>query len=144
MARANPIARNLGIYHQRVQSTVVRRLSVLAFVTALAPAVASGQAVQDFIIDPSPPAAPLEKAIGYFTSTTLPSVVLGSSSADGGPGGFYLYQSSGDLSGPWRRSTIDPSGDAYERARPFLFPGDTYPGVIASRDGQLVWYANPL
>jgi len=79
MERANPIARNLGIYHQRVQSTVVRRLSVLAFVTALAPAVASGQAVQDFIIDPSPLAAPLEKAIGYFTSTTLPSVVLGSS-----------------------------------------------------------------
>jgi hypothetical protein len=101
MARANPIARNLGIYHQRVQSIVVRRTSVLAFVAALAPAVASGQAVQDFIIDPSPPAAPLEKAIGYFTSTTLPSVVLGSSSADGGPGGFYLYQSSGDLSGPW-------------------------------------------
>ena len=144
MAKANPIARNLRVYHQPVQPILLRRLSALAFAAALTPAVASGQAVQDFIIDPSPPAAPLEKAIGYFTSTTLPSVVLGSSSADGGPGGFYLYQSSGDLSGPWTVSTIDPSGDAYERARPFLFPGDTYPGVMASRSDQLVWYYNPL
>jgi hypothetical protein len=70
---------------------LAKRLSTLAFVAALAPAMAFGQAVQDFIIDPSPPVAPLEKAIGYFTSTALPSVVLGSSSADGGPGGFYLY-----------------------------------------------------
>jgi hypothetical protein len=122
----------------------MKSLSALAFVAVLAPAVASGQTVQDFIIDPSPPAAPLEKTIGYFTSTTLPSVVLGSSSGDGGPGGFYLYQSSGDLSGPWTMSIIDPSGDAYERARPFLFPGDTYPGVMVSRSGQLVWYFNPL
>src|SRR6266550_3610883 len=144
MAKANPIARILGVYHQRVQPTLVKRLSALAFVAALAPAVASGQAVQDFIIDPSPPAAPLEKAIGYFTSTTVPSVVLGSSSGDGGPGGFYLYRSNGHLSGPWTRSTIDPSGVAYERARPFLFPGNTYPDVVVSRSDQLVWYHNPL
>jgi hypothetical protein len=122
----------------------MKLLPALAFAAALAPALAFGQTVQNFIIDPSPPAAPLEKAVDYFTSTTIPSVVLGSSTAAGGPGGFYLYQSSGDLPGPWTKSTIDPSGDAYERARPFLFPGDTYPGVIVSRDGQLVWYANPL
>ena len=121
----------------------MKSLSVLAVVTVLAPA-ASGQTVQDFVIDPSPPAAPLEKTVDYFTSTTLPSVVLGSSSGDGGPGGIYLYQSSGDLSGPWTMSIIDPQGDFYERARPFLFPGDTYPGVVASRSGQLVWYFNPL
>jgi hypothetical protein len=122
----------------------MKSLSVLAFAAVLAPAVASGQTVQDFIIDPSPPAAPLEKTIGYFTSTTVPSVVLGSSSGDGGPGGIHLYLSSGDLSGPWTMSIIDPEGDFYERARPFLFPGDTYPGVVASRSGQLVWYFNPL
>ena len=83
----------------------MKSLSVLAVVTVLAPA-ASGQTVQDFVIDPSPPAAPLEKTVDYFTSTTLPSVVLGSSSGDGGPGGIYLYQSSGDLSGPWTMSII--------------------------------------
>jgi hypothetical protein len=41
-------------------------------------------------------------------------------------------------------TTIDPAGDFYERARPFLYPDDTYPGVMASRSGQLVWYYNPL
>jgi hypothetical protein len=102
-----------------------------------------GHTVQDFIIDPSPPAASLERAIGYFTSATVPSIVLGSSSGDAGPGGFYLYQSR-DLSGPWTMSTIDRIGDAYERARPFLVPGDTYRGLVACRDGQLVMYANPL
>jgi hypothetical protein len=122
----------------------MKPLFALALVAALAPAVASGHTVQDFIIDPSPPAGPLERAIGYFTSTTLPSVVLGSAISHGGPGGFYLYRSSGDLSGPWTISIIDPSGNAYERARPLLFPGDTYPDLITSRDGQLVRYDNPL
>jgi hypothetical protein len=41
-------------------------------------------------------------------------------------------------------SVIDSRGDFYERTRAFTYPGDTYPGVIASRSGQLVWYANPL
>ena len=41
-------------------------------------------------------------------------------------------------------TTIDPSGDFYERSRAFLYPGDTYPGIMASRSGQLVWYYNPL
>jgi hypothetical protein len=98
------------------------------------------QSVRDFIVDPSPPAAPLEKTIGYFTSTTVPSVVLGSSSGDGGPGGFYLYQSADDLNGAWTMAVIDPNGDAYERAWPFLFPGNTYPGVtvFALRSARVV------
>ena len=110
----------------------------LAFVGTLAPVLASGETVQNFIIDPSPPGRPvLEKTVDYFTSRTMPSVVLGSS-------GIYLYQSSGNLSGPWTMSVIDPEGDFYERARAFTYPGDPYPGVVASRSGQLVWYANPL
>jgi hypothetical protein len=144
MARNNVVTGNAEAHLQLIPQLLMKPFSALAFVAVLAPAMASGQSVQDFIVDPSPPAAPLEKAIGYFTSTTIPSVVLGSGSGDGGPGGFYLYQSSGDLSGPWTMSIIDPSGDAYERARPFLFPGDTYPGVMVSRSGQLVWYFNPL
>lgn len=94
--------------HAPATVVVVRSLYVLAVVAMLAPRLASGQTVTDYIVDPSPPAAPLEKTIDYFTSTTIPSVVLGSSSGDGGPGGIYLYQSSGDLSGPWTMTTIDP------------------------------------
>jgi hypothetical protein len=53
-------------------------------------------------------------------------------------------KASGNLSGPWTMSVTDPEGDFYERARAFTYPGDPYPGVVASRSGQLVWYANPL
>src|SRR5260370_36064558 len=63
----------------------------------------------------------------------------------GDEGGLYLYSSSsGDLSGPWVRTAIDPVGDFYERTAAFLNPGDTYPGVVASRSGQVVWYYNPM
>ena len=58
-----------------------KRTVVLSiFIAALAPELASGQMVQGFVIDPSPPAAPLEKTIDYFTNLTTPSIVLGSSS----------------------------------------------------------------
>jgi hypothetical protein len=110
----------------------------------LAPRLASAQSVENFIVDPAPPAAPLEVTVDYFTSATTPSVVLGSSSFDGGPGGYYLYQSAHDLNGPWTVTTIDPVGDAYEITRAFTWPGDAFPGVMASRSGQLVWYFNPM
>jgi hypothetical protein len=122
----------------------MKSFSAFAFVATLAPALASGQTVQNFIIDPSPPIAPLEKTVDYFTSTTMPSVVLGSASGDGGPGGYFLYQSANGLNGPWTMTTIDPIGDAYERTRAFTWPGDTFPGFMASRSGQLVWYFNPM
>jgi len=124
---------------------VVKSLSVLALVAMLVPRPASAQSVQNFIIDSAPPAAPLEVTVDYFTSPTTPSVVLGSATNDLGPGGrgYYLYQSANDLNGPWTMTTIDPEGDAYEIARAFTWPGDTFPGVMASRSGQLVWYDNP-
>jgi hypothetical protein len=122
---------------------VVKLLSVLALVAMLASRLALAQSVQNFIIDPVPPAAPLEVTVDYFTSATVPSVVVGSSSFDGGPGGYYLYQSANDLNGPWTRTTIDPEGDAYEITRAYTWPGDEFPGVMASRSGQLVWYYNP-
>jgi hypothetical protein len=111
-----------------------------AFIAVLVPAVASDQSVQDNIVDPNPVAVPLEKTIGYYTSTSLPSVAVRSS----GPGGMYLYMSSGDLLGPWSQSVIDPNGDFYERARPLQNPDDAFPGIVASRSGQLVLYQNPL
>jgi hypothetical protein len=116
----------------------------LAFTAVLAPMLACGQTVQTFTIDPHPPGKPLEKTVGFFTSMTVPSVVVGMDSSGGGEGGLYLYTSpSGDLLGPWVRTTIDPVGDFYERSAAFVNPGEIYPGVIASRSTELVWYHNP-
>ncbi|MBV8507477.1 MAG: hypothetical protein JOZ11_16935, partial [Alphaproteobacteria bacterium] len=116
----------------------------LAFIVALTPMLAYGQSVQNFIIDPTPPGESLEKTVDFFTSTTTPSVVNGTDN------GIYLYvSSSGDLSGPWVMSTIDPAGYFYERSSAFTFPGDSYPSLVASRLtpenlGQLVLYFNPM
>src|SRR6266851_887085 len=97
----------------------------LAFMAALVPMLAYGQSVQTFIIDPHPPGKPLEKTVGFFTSTTVPSVVVGMGMGDDGTGGgIYLYaSSSGTLSGPWTMTTIDPVGDFYDRSAAFFVPG---------------------
>jgi len=116
----------------------VMKLKHFALVVTLAPMLAYGQSVQTFIIDPQPSGQSLEKTVDFFTSTTTPSVVMGTDN------GIYLYtSSSGSLSGPWVMTTIDPAGNFYERSAALLFPGDTYPGVVASRSGQLVVYFNP-
>jgi hypothetical protein len=129
---------------------LMRWLSRFALIVALVPALALGQTVQSFTIDPYPAGKPggtsntfpLEKAVGFFTSTTVPSVVVG---FNRGWGGLYLYtSSSGDLSGPWARTAIDPVGDFYEGMAAFLNPGDIYPGIIASRSRQIIWYHNPV
>ena len=100
--------------------------------------------LQTYIIDPQPGIDLLEIAAGYFTSTTFPSVIVGFATDEGGKGGLYLYTSTTNtLSGPWKRSAISPSGYYYEHAQPFLYPGDTYPGVVASHDGEVTWYTNP-
>jgi hypothetical protein len=111
-----------------------------------------GQAItQDIIVAPGSQVrqlgAPLEKVIGYFTSKTEPSIVVGFS---GKPGGIYLYTSrTGSIAGPWQRTAIANSGEAYERAVAFTYPGDAYPGVIASiqpagsPNHQIIWYQNP-
>jgi hypothetical protein len=124
----------------------MKSLFRLAFMAALVPMLAYGQSVQTFIIDPHPSGHPLEKTVDFFTSTTVPSVVVGMGMEDDGTGGgIYLYaSSSGNLLGPWIKTTIDPVGDFYERSAAFLFPGDTYPGIVASRSAQLVLYFNPM
>jgi hypothetical protein len=131
----------------------MKPLFMLALMVALAPVVASGQTPETHIIDPYPAGKPegsnvkvsYVKAIGFFTSKTMPSVVSGTDR------GLYLYtSSSGELSGPWVKSTIDPVGEYYEQVAALLKPGDTYPGVVVSRSiksggppYQLVWYSNP-
>jgi hypothetical protein len=129
-------------------------LVMLALMAALAPVVASSQPPETYIIDPYPAGKPggnnlnmsLVKTIGFFTSKTMPSVVSGTGR------GLYLYtSSSGELSGPWVKSTIDPVGEFYEQSAAFLKAGDTYPGVVVSRSRQsagqpyqLVRYSNPM
>jgi hypothetical protein len=147
MTRAAFLKQNLELYFQLdsvKKSPSTKSFSALSFIAALVPALAFGQNVQNVIIDPSPPGVPLEKTLDYFTSDTIPSIILGSSSGNGGLGGYYLYQSANGLNGPWTMTTIDSNGDAYERMRAFTWPGDSFPGVMASRSGQLVWYLNPI
>lgn len=93
-----------------LNATLLLVLSVCASFDARAQTIA-----QDVVIDDHVPVGePLEKAIDYFTSPAFPSVVIGN-----GRGGLYLYRSTtGQLHGPWKRSTIVARGSAYERARP--------------------------
>ncbi len=81
----------------------------------------------------------LEKVVDYFTSTTNPSVV---NANNGGSGGIYLYVNDGSLTGTWTRHQIG-YGYCYEQAAAFKYPGDKYPGIIASCDNRLVWFENP-
>ena len=129
----------IQVVNHCLKARLAKTFSTISFLGALAPGLASAQSVQDNVVDANPVAAPLEKTIGYYTSTSLPSVAVGS-----GGIGMYLYISSGDLSGPWSQSVIDPNGDFYERARPFQNPDDAFPNIVASRSGQLVLYQNPL
>jgi hypothetical protein len=133
---------------------------MLALVAMLVPRLSAAEAVQNFIIDHNPTrwhaglttlfkdirgflknekAASLEKVVDYFTSTTNLSVV---NANNGGVGGIYLYVNDGSLTGIWTRHQIG-YGDFYEHAAAFKYPGDKYPGIIASCDNRIVWFENP-
>jgi hypothetical protein len=118
-----------------LHSALLLVLSVCASCAAQAQTIA-----QDVVIDEHVPVGePLEKAIDYFTSPIFPSVIVGN-----GRGGLFLYRSTtGQLQGPWQRSTIVAKGSAYERARPIKFAGDGYPDLVASIGNQIVLFENP-
>jgi len=65
------------VLHHRLEKNAgsAKTLTALGLVGALIPALGLGQSVQDFIIDPNPPPAPLEKSISFHTSTTIASIV---------------------------------------------------------------------
>src|SRR4029077_16263006 len=133
-----------GIWRMSDKGTaVIKSTRTLAIVAMLTPGLSAAQSVQNFIIAPDPTldqtqGAALEKVVDYFTSTTSPSVV----NANGqGPGGVFLYTNDGLLTGNWTKYQIG-YGDCYEHAEAFKYPGDVYPGVIASCDNQLTWFAN--
>jgi len=115
-------------------------VALLLVLSALNSGAQAQTIAQDFVIDEHVPVGePLEKAIDYFTSITFPSVIVGN-----GRGGLYLYRSTtGQLQGPWKRSTIVEKGSAYERARPVKFAGDPYPDLVASIGNQIVLFENP-
>ncbi len=114
--------------------------SILFLVTAVSVAQAQSIAT-DVVIDRKPPnGETLEKAIDYYTSKDFPSVVVGN-----GRAGLYLYRSkTGQLRGPWQRSTIAATGGAYERARSLRFGAEAYPNVVASIGNRIVWFENPM
>jgi hypothetical protein len=86
MTNASTIFQAGGSYIWRILG-LMKSLFALAFTVALAPMLASGQTVQTYTIDPLPSGTPLEKTVGFFTSTTMPSVVMGMDSSGGGVGG---------------------------------------------------------
>jgi FG-GAP-like repeat len=127
--------------HNRLVFTVMLVLAAMAVLRASAQA--QQYSVQTYIVDPNPGIDSLEKAVGYFTSTKTPSIIVGFGTFKG-TGGLYLYSStSGQLAGPWKRTVITPTGNFYEHASPFLYPGNTYPDVVASHDGEITWFVNP-
>jgi hypothetical protein len=103
---------------------------------------------QHIIIDQNPSVAgsdTLEKALVDINGDGKLDAVLGEGQANGGPGGLYWYQapSSGNLSDPWIKHTIAPSGNFYESIVPFDVNGDGAPDLIASDNDQVVWFENP-
>jgi hypothetical protein len=133
-------------------------LMPIPFVPAAMPVPAP--TVQNFIIDPAPTrehasirgfvkgiknaikgkkGGSLEKIVGYFTSTTNPSVVHANGN---GAEGVFLYVNDGSVTGAWTQHRIG-YGNCYEHAEAFKYPGDEYPGIIASCDNRLVWFENP-
>jgi len=127
---------------------------LISLMVGLAPTAYAQSITQDVIVASASQVKeigqPLEKVIDYFTSTTIPSIVVGFQLDEGNRGGIYLYTStSGSIAGPWQQTAIAGSGSAYERAVPFTYPGDTYPGIIASiqptgsSKHQIIWYQNP-
>jgi hypothetical protein len=87
----------------------------------------------------------LTKNIGYFTSTRMPSIMVGRGQNTGtAQGGLFLTYSTDTMNGPWTTITIDGRGNYYERAIAFTAPGQTYPGLITSKGGTTVYYQNPL
>jgi len=139
---------------------MIKSILMLAVIAMLVPGLSAAQTVQNFIIDPNPTrwhagitslfkdmksllksknAGALEKVVDYFTLTTNPSVINANS---GGVGGIYLYVNDGSLTGTWMWHQIG-YGDCYEHAAAFKYPGDKYPGIIASCDNRLVWFENP-
>jgi len=120
--------------------TAVAAVIVVTSIVLMGPAALAQTISQDVIIDNKfPVGEPLEKAIDYFTATDFPSVIIGN-----GRSGVYLYRSNtGQLQGPWVRSTVAAQGSAYERSRPIKFPNDRYPNLVASVSNKIVIYENP-
>src|SRR6266481_6012813 len=127
---------------------------------ALAAMLAPTPTVQNFIVDPDPTrhagitgffkgiksffkgerGSSLEKVVDYFTSTTNPSIVNANAN---GAEGVFLYVNDGSLMGTWTGYLIG-CRKCYEHAASVKYPGDKYPGIIASFDNRLVWSAVSL
>jgi hypothetical protein len=134
------------------------RIATFALLWTVLPVLRS-QTIQNFKIDPDPVTvsgtsydlgARSEKVVDFFTSTTIPSVVLAMNGSDGS---IWLYQSSGGLNG-WGANPTPISytlGAYYERAKSIRLPGRSWPdlvvsapGVNGSGAGSTILFLNPL
>ncbi len=57
---------------------------------------------------------------------------------------WYAAPSDGNLTEPWARHTIAPTGNFYEAAVAYDVNGDGAPDIIASDNDQLVYFINPV
>ena len=110
--------------------------------------------VTSIVADPAPQGIPctgdvLEKTLGFFTNTSVPSVIVGRGEftqafSCSETGGLFLTRSTGNIDGPWLTTTINSSGNFYERSKSYTVPGDTWPSVVASELVDTALYRNPM
>jgi hypothetical protein len=103
---------------------------------------------QHIVIDPHPSVSgsdTLEKVLVDIKGDGKLDAVLGEGQVRGGPGGLYWYENprSGNLNDPWVKHTIAASGNFYEDIAAFDVNGDGAQDLVASVNGQLVWFENP-
>jgi hypothetical protein len=132
--------------------SVKGRIGVL-FLFLLFPSLVLAQ-VASITADPAPQGSPctgdvLEKTLGFFTSTSVPSIIVGRGEftlafSCSETGGLFLTRSTGNIDGPWVTTTIAPSGYFYERSVAYKVPGDTWRSVIVSELTDTALYRNPL
>jgi hypothetical protein len=118
----------------------------------LYPSVALAR-VTTTVADPAPKGIPctgdvLEKTLGFFTSTSVPSVIVGRGEYTKAftcseTGGLFLTRSTGEIDGQWVTTAISSSGNFYERSKLYVVPGDVWPSVVVSELVDTALYRNP-
>ena len=119
--------------------------SVDSFVNVAAP-VSNNAAPVPFsrvVIDPNPGTVLVQETMGDLDNDGRPDGLAGFASPNQGIV-WYRSPHSGTLSDKWDRFVITPTGICYEDLIVFDVNGDGANDVIASIDGGITWFENPL